>query len=91
MFQKHSENKLVHRYLYFLLQIIFEAKVGVGQYSDIAIDDIFIDEGDCGKGMEGNGHMFYEVLQNKPFVLSDSFLKQDSHRHIGDKFIVCYV
>ncbi len=32
-----------------MLQLVFEAVVGKPSYSDIAIDDVFIDDGSCGK------------------------------------------
>ncbi len=36
-------------------QLFFEAKTGIGPYSDIAIDDVFIDDGDCNEVKQTQG------------------------------------
>ena len=44
----------------FFFQLIFEAERGVGELSDIALDDIYIDDGVCATAEQGQ--YIYELI-----------------------------
>ena len=43
-----GEGTLFKQVISLLFQLTFEARIGSTGYSDIAIDDVFIDPGNCG-------------------------------------------
>ena len=50
-----AEDTLFKQVIFLLFQLTFEARIGSTGYSDIAIDDVFIDPGNCGQYSEPLG------------------------------------
>ena len=46
--REEGEGTLFKQVISLLFQLTFEARIGSTGYSDIAIDDVFIDPGNCG-------------------------------------------